>query len=99
MSPSEIEALSVRVGNGLSWLAEHDPHGSFYAWWQAGLTPQSRLPAHEATPEVVEQWREWYNAKLVWDKLDRALAAEEDRGHAPLPWALPWVPPEGDVRI
>ena len=98
MTPDEISALQTRVGNGLEWLSSHDPHGSFYAWWQAGLTPLSLLPAHEATPEVREQWVAWYNAKLVWDKLDKKLAYEEDRGHAPLPWGLPWVP-ERAVRL
>jgi len=92
MSPAEVTALAERVGNGLAWLADHDPTGRFYAWWQVGFTPLSRLPAHEATPEVVAEWVAWYKAKVVYDRLDRQLAKEEARGTVPLPWALPWVP-------
>jgi hypothetical protein len=92
MSPDEVVALEKRVANGISWLSEHDPVGAFYAWWQAGLTPLSLLPAHEATPEVRVQWTAWYNAKLVYDKLDKKLAYAEERGYRPLAWPIGWTP-------
>jgi hypothetical protein len=92
MTAEEVKALEVRVGNGIEWLSEHDPHGRFYAWWQAGLTPISPLPAHEATPEVREQWQAWYAAKVTFDKLDRRLAVIEERHPQLLSWPAGWKP-------
>jgi len=92
MSPEEVAVLQKRVGDGLTWLSDNDPFGNFYAWWQVGLTPSSRLPAHEGTPDVVERFREWFKNKVLFDHLDKKLAIAEQRGQAPLPWALPWVP-------
>lgn len=93
MTEAELDALKERVGNGIEWLAEHDPHGSFYAWWQAGLTPLSPLNA-AATPEVKEAWVAWYGAMLTFRKLDQKLAYYEQRGFTS-PWPIGWKPAQG----
>lgn len=99
MTADEIVALELRVAAGITWLSEHDPKGAFYAWWQAGLTPLSPLPAHEATPEVREWFKAWYDAKLIWDKLDKKLAVVEERHKGMLPWQVGWKgETEGSVR-
>lgn len=96
--PTELEIVAERVDNGIAWLSSHDPRGRFYAWWQAGLTPLSRLPAHEATPEVAEEWKAWYNAKNTWDRLYRRLEQLSDEDLTkPTLWPIGWVP-TGTVR-
>lgn len=98
MSTGTQAELEERVGNGITWLAAHDPKGNFYAWWQAGLTPLSKLP--NQTDEVKAAWVEWYKAKTTFDRLDRQLAAIEARSPSPtLPWAIGWKGEnEGSVR-
>lgn len=96
-TPDEVAKLQERVGNGLQWLSDNDPTGAFYAWFQTGLTPVSRIPKWEELPADEQErlrgeWAAWYKAKQTYDQLDRRLAALEERGLAPLPWALPWVP-------
>jgi hypothetical protein len=94
--PTELEVVADRVDKGIAWLSSHDPRGRFYSWWQAGLTPLSRLPAHEGTPEVAVEWGEWYRAKATWDKLYRRLEQLSDEPSTPptLPWQVGWTPAE-----
>lgn len=87
----EMDQLAERVGNGIEWLSEHDPKGNFYAWFQAGLTPASVMPA-QTDPTLKERWTEWYRAKLVYDKLEAKLSRLEGRGYRGLTWPVGWKP-------
>lgn len=102
MTDVELAALQERVGNGLQWLSDHDPTGAYYAWFQVGLTPASRIPKLEGREDeaiVRTEWSAWYKAKQTYDRLDRQLAALEARApNQGLPWALPWVPPSAVRR-
>lgn len=94
-TPEDMDRLAERVGNGLTWLSEHDPKGNLYAWFQAGLTPASVMPSQSA--EVREAYAEWYRAKLIYDKLEDRLSKLEGRGYKGLTWPIGWVP-AGAVR-
>jgi hypothetical protein len=95
MTPEEMDALATRVGNGMQWLADNDPVGAFYAWWQTGLTPATPMPAQD--PETMEAWRNWYRQKERYDRLELALSRAESRGYRGLTWPMGWVP-EGATR-
>lgn len=94
MNPDDLAQLEQRVGAATTWLAEHDPGSRFHAWWQAGLTPLSPLPAHEATPEVRAAWAEYFRWRGLYEKLESQLSRAEHRGKAALPEAVHW---QGDV--
>ena len=95
---AEVAALEIRVGNGLQWLADHDPGSRFHCWWQAGFTPATPLPAHEGTPEVKADWVAYYKARQVFERLDRKLEAYEREGLSKtIPVAVKWAP-AGSVR-
>lgn len=92
-----LAKLQERVGNGMQWLSDHDPTGTFYAWFQVGLTPRSRIPKWEHgdvdEAQLRQEWTDWFKAKQTYDGLERRLAALEERApNQGLPWALPWVP-------
>lgn len=98
VTDEEVRALEVRYGNGLQWLADHDPGSRFHCWWQAGFTPATPLPAHESTPEVAEAWKAYYKARVTFEKLDRMLTAHEVAGRSgAIPQAIKWMP-AGSVR-
>lgn len=77
MTP-ELEALQIRVGNGIEWLVQHDPSGAFHFWFEAGLTPLSPMPAHDgADDDTRERWRAYYNARVIYERLEAELMALE----------------------
>lgn len=89
-TPEGMDRLAERVGNGMAWLSEHDPKGNFYAWFQAGLTPASVMPAQDDGTK--EAYTEWYRAKLVYDRLETQLSRLENRGYKGLTWPIGWKP-------
>lgn len=68
--PTSLEKLQQRVGDGIVWLDEHDPKGVYHLWFEAGLTPASRLPEDARR----EEYRAYYPARLTFERLDRELA-------------------------
>lgn len=92
MTPDEVAALEIRVANGITWLDQHDPKGSFHVWWQAGLTPATPLPAHEATPEIRAAWIDYYGRRRLWEQLERKLAAAEQRDETRPVTVVAWQP-------
>lgn len=92
MTPDELNALGVRVGNGTQWLADHDPGGRFHTWWQAGLTPLSPLPAQEATPEIRAEWTDYFRRRQLWEQLERRLSAAEQRAASYPATVIEWQP-------
>lgn len=72
MSPDEVERLQQRVANGITWLVEHDPLGRFHLWFTAKLTPYSVMPAKNEEEKAA--YREYYNARVAWERLDKELA-------------------------
>ena len=85
MTPDEIAALEVRVANGITWLDQHDPGSVFHAWWQAGLTPRSPLPAQEAGRRA--EWAEYFGRRQVWERLYARLdKADAERPRTVIDW-------------
>lgn len=68
----EVQQLRERVGNGITWLSENDPDGSFHHWFKAGLSPMSPMPAQP--PERVAAWREYHRQRTRWEAMSRDLA-------------------------
>jgi hypothetical protein len=98
VTPEAQAQLEQRVGNGTAWLAQHDPGSRFHAWFQAGLNSLSILPAHEATPEVREQWLAYYPQRILWEKLERQLSIVEERERQqPQVSVIPWVGERGPL--
>lgn len=78
LSPEDqLAALTTRYLNGIAWIQEHDPDGSFYVWIKSGLTPASRMPAQ--TPERQEAWALFYKNFRLWEALDVRLAGLEQQ--------------------
>lgn len=75
MTPEDLAALQTRVANGIRWLDEHDPGGRFHLWFEAGLTPASRMPAHEDDAETMAAWREYFPQRRKWEQLSARLEA------------------------
>lgn len=77
---TELEKLQQRVAAGITWLDGHDPKGVFHLWFEAGLTPMSRIPDEPRR----EAYREYYPARVTFERLDRELMRLEDRERTPL---------------
>ena len=77
MTEEQLTALQVRVQKGIEWMLEHDPTSAFHAWFTAGLTKTSPMPAQD--DETQERWRAYYDARVLWEMLERKLAAAERR--------------------
>ena len=75
----ELVRLQERVEAGTVWLAEHDPGSRFHLWFEAGLTPVSRMPGHEGDVDLRADWRAYFGARQTFEKLDRELARLEGR--------------------
>ena len=78
--PTALERLQQRVGDGIVWLDEHDPKGVYHLWFEAGLTPASRLPDDARR----EEFKAYYPARTTFERLDRELARLEQRARTPL---------------
>ena len=78
--PTSLEKLQERVGAGIVWLDSHDPKGVYHLWFEAGLTPASRIPEDERR----EEWAAYYPARATFERLDRELAKLERRPPTPL---------------
>lgn len=74
MSP-ELEALQVRIGNGIAWLTEHDPTGAFHLWYEAGLTRLSPMPAQDEGRRA--EWRAYYDARVTFERLWQEMETME----------------------
>lgn len=72
-----MTVLAERVANGIGWLTEHDPTGAFHLWFEGGLLPGTPMPAQ--SEEVQEAYREYYKARVTWERLYKAHEAEEAR--------------------
>lgn len=88
MAEATLEQLQQRVANGIRWLSEHDPSGAFHAWYCAGLTPTSVMPAQDA--ETRAAYREYYGQRVIFDRLDRELG-RVDPAWTPVE-PFPWKP-------
>lgn len=66
---SELEKLGIRVAAGITWLDENDPGSVFHLWFEAGLTPMSRMPAQD--DDTRARYREYYAARSTFERLDR----------------------------
>lgn len=72
----ELVALQQRCEKGLVWLAEHDPQERFHLWYVAKLTPFSPMPAQGQ--EVIKAWTDYFNARVLWERLDRQCSRLEE---------------------
>jgi hypothetical protein len=71
-----MSTIAERVANGITWLTEHDELGAFHFWFESGIIPgSSPMPAQ--TPERIEAYREYYKARVTWERLWKAMEAEE----------------------
>lgn len=77
---TDLERLQQRVHDGIVWLDEHDPKGVYHLWFEAGLTPASRLPEDQRRDE----YKAYYPARITFEKLDRELMRLEKRPATPL---------------
>ncbi len=75
-----LERLQQRVHDGIVWLDEHDPKGVFHIWFEAGLTPASRIPDVERQ----EAYAAYYPARRTFERLDGELSRLEQRERSPL---------------
>ena len=68
-------SIAERVEKGINWLTEHDPTGAFHLWFTSKITPYSPMPAQ--TPERIAQYRTYYAARVLWERLWLAMEKEE----------------------
>lgn len=72
---TELVELYGRVENGIRWLIEHDPSGSFDTWFRAGLTALSPMPAQDAARR--DEWRAYHSARTTFETLWRKMVRLE----------------------
>lgn len=77
MRSPELEAIQVRVANGISWLSEHDDGGAFHIWFESGLTANSPMPGQRGDPERVAAWQAYYKQRRIWEQLWKAMTDME----------------------
>lgn len=74
-----LEEVHERIEAGVAWLTGHDPDGSFYFWFKAGITARTPMPAQ--TPERIEEWKRWYGNMLtfqdLWRRMERLEAQQK----------------------
>lgn len=75
MPAPELDEIYARVEKGVTWLTEHDPTGSFHLWFTSGLTSLSPMPAQADVRR--EDWREYYAARVTFERLWRKMVALE----------------------
>ena len=73
----ELDRLAERVGNGITWLTEHDPTGVYYLWFAGRILPSSPKPASK--PELVEGYRAYYPARVAFEQLWAAMTRQEEK--------------------
>jgi hypothetical protein len=67
------ETLERRVEAGIRWLVEHDDGGAYHLWYKAGINPA--IMSKSVSDERKKQYREYWEARNLWEKLDKRLAA------------------------
>ena len=72
-----MTTIAERVANGITWLTEHDELGAFHFWFESGIIPGTPMPAQPE--EVIERYRVYYKARVTWERLWKAMEAEERR--------------------
>jgi len=65
--------LEQRVEAGIRWLTEHDDGGAFHLWYKAGINPA--IMSSSVSEERRRAYREYWQARNLWEKLDRRLEA------------------------
>jgi len=65
--------LEQRVEAGIRWLTEHDDGGAFNLWYKAGINPA--IMSSSVSEERRRAYREYWQARNLWEKLDRRLEA------------------------
>lgn len=71
----ELVVLYDRVVNGIRWLAEHDPDGSFHVWFESGIRPTSPMPGQEEGRRP--DYKAYFDARNTWNRLYRRLEQKE----------------------
>lgn len=90
MTAEQIGQLQLRVAHGIEWLVAHDPGSVFHLWFTAGLTPASEMPGQGE--EVKGRWKDYYEKRVLWERLERKLAAVERRRTKQPPAEVAWQP-------
>lgn len=70
-----LDKLYERVRRGIEWLDEHDPGSVFHAWYQAGLTPATKMPAQP--DEVRERWQAYFKQRELFERLWKQMVVLE----------------------
>lgn len=73
----QLDRLAERVGNGITWLTEHDPTGAYHLWFTGRILPSSPKPG--STPEMAEGYRAYYPARVAFEQLFSAMEREEQK--------------------
>lgn len=71
----ELLALVERIENGIRWLSEHDPTGSFHLWFESGILPVTPLPAQDEVRR--EEWKAYFKNRTVFERLWREMESRE----------------------
>lgn len=72
MTEDELAKLRKRVADGIEWLSSHDQEGAFHFWYTSGILPGHPKPAQ--SPERQAEYRAYYDARRLWERLDTQLA-------------------------
>lgn len=68
---ADVAALRERVGRGIEWLASHDEAGVFHFWFEAGISPVSRMPAQDEAKRTA--YAEYHRQRGRWEQLSKTL--------------------------
>lgn len=71
----DLETLYQRSEAGIRWLVAHDEVGAFHLWYTARIAPGTPMPAQSA--EVQQGYREYYEARELWERIESRIKAVE----------------------